>query len=97
MNRKMIWKNLVRGKAVPLITILFISVAAMLLSLAAILTVNLCGAVGRLMTDARTPHFMQMHTGDIDMTRLEDFADHNNNVADFQVVPFLNVEIPILS
>ena len=46
MNRKMIWKNLVRGKAVPLITILFISVAAMLLSLAAILTVNLCGAVG---------------------------------------------------
>ena len=25
MNRKMIWKNLVRGKAVPLITILFIS------------------------------------------------------------------------
>ena len=92
MNRKMIWKNLVRGKAVPLITILFISVAAMLLSLAAILTVNLCGAVGRLMTDARTPHFMQMHTGDIDMTRLEDFADHNGNVADFQVVPFLNVE-----
>ena len=57
MNRKMIWKNLVRGKAVPLITILFISVAAMLLSLAAILTVNLCGAVGRLMTDARTPPF----------------------------------------
>ena len=92
MNRKMIWKNLVRGKVVPLITILFISVAAMLLSLAAILTVNLCGAVGRLMTDARTPHFMQMHTGDIDMTRLEDFAGHNGNVADFQVVPFLNVE-----
>lgn len=56
MTRKMIWKDLVRNRAVSLITILFISVAAMLLSLAAILTVNLFGAVDRLMADAKTPH-----------------------------------------
>ena len=81
MTRKMIWNDLVRNRAVSLITILFISVAAMLLSLAAI-----------LMADAKTPHFMQMHTGAVDMTGLEDFADNNRNVADFQVIPFLNVE-----
>lgn len=92
MNRKLIWKDLVRSKAVSLITILFISVAAMLLSLAAILTVNLFGAVERLMTDAKTPHFMQMHTGEIDMAGLEAFADGNSNVADFQVLSFLNLE-----
>lgn len=57
MTRKMIWNDLVRNRAVSLITILFISVAAMLLSLAAILTVNLFGAVDRLMVDAKTPPF----------------------------------------
>lgn len=92
MTRKMIWNDLVRNRAVSLITILFISVAAMLLSLAAILTVNLFGAVDRLMADAKTPHFMQMHTGAVDMAGLEDFADNNRNVADFQVIPFLNVD-----
>ena len=92
MNRKLIWKDLVRSKAVSLITILFISVAAMLLSLAAILTVNLFGAVDRLMADAKTPHFMQMHTGTIDMAGLEAFAEGNSNVEDFQVLSFLNLE-----
>lgn len=92
MTRKMIWNDLVRNRAVSLITILFISVAAMLLSLAAILTVNLFGAVDRLMADAKTPHFMQMHTGAVDMAGLEDFVGNNRNVADFQVIPFLNVE-----
>lgn len=92
MNRKIIRKDLIKSKAVSWITILFITVASMLLSLAAILTVNLFGAVEQLMTDARTPHFMQMHTGELDMARLAEFAENNNNVADFQVITFLNVE-----
>lgn len=92
MNRKMIWKDLVRSKAVSLITILFISVAAMLLSLAAILAVNLFGAVDQLMADAKTPHFMQMHTGELEIARIEDFAKAESNVADYQVISFLNVE-----
>lgn len=92
MNRKMIAKDLVKNKAVSLITILFISVAAMLLSFAAILAVNLFGAVDKLMADAKTPHFMQMHTGELDRAGLESFAGNNSNVEDYQVVPFLNVE-----
>lgn len=58
MNRKIIWKDLIRRKAVSLITILFISAASMILSLAAILAINLFGAVDQLMLDAATPHFM---------------------------------------
>lgn len=92
MNRRMIWKNLARNKAVSLITILFISVAAMMLSLAAILSLNLSGALDRLMTDAKTPHYMQMHSGELDMSRLRAFAKANGNVADFQVLHFLNVD-----
>lgn len=92
MNRKMIWKDLVRSKVVTFIIILFISVASMLLSLAAILSVNLFGAVDQLMMDAKTPHFMQMHTGELDMRELVNFAKDNSNVANFQVLRFLNVD-----
>lgn len=92
MNRKMIWKNLTGSKAVTFTTILFVAAASMLLSLAAILTVNLSGAVDRLMLDAKTPHFMQMHSGELDKAALKAFARENGNVTDFQVLDFLNVE-----
>lgn len=60
MNLKMIRKDLVRSKTVSLITILFISAASMMLSLAAMLTANLFGAVEQLMLDAKTPHFTEV-------------------------------------
>ena len=43
------------------------------------------------MADAKTPHFMQMHTGDVDFEELEAFAEGNSAVEDFQVLEFLNV------
>lgn len=88
---RMIRKNLSGNKAVSLITMLFIAAASMLLSLSALLTANLAGAVEQLMMDAQTPHFMQMHTGDPGITKLEAFAKDNANVADFQVLNFLNL------
>ena len=35
------------------------------------------------MTQAKTPHFMQMHSGDIDTERLKTFAEQNNNVEEY--------------
>lgn len=92
MNNQMIWKNITRNKSVSFITVLFITAAAMLLSLSAILTVNLTGAIDQLMQDAKTPHFMQMHSGGIDFAKLTKFAEENRNVADFQINKFLNVD-----
>ena len=45
---------------------IFVAAAAMLVSLAAILMVILSGALDTLMTKAKSPHFMQMHSGEID-------------------------------
>lgn len=92
MKHRMIWKSLAGDKAVSLITMLFIAAASMLLSLAGLLTANLSGALEQLMEDAKTPHFMQMHSGDPDITGLEAFAKDNGNVADFQVLDFLNLD-----
>nr|WP_298078096.1 ABC transporter permease [uncultured Blautia sp.] len=91
MNRKIIQRDIAGNKAVSFLTVLFITAAAMLLSLAGILVTNLFGSIDRLMTDAKTPHFMQMHTGDVDFEELEAFAEGNSAVEDFQVLEFLNV------
>ena len=92
MKNRLIWKDITRNKVVTLTTLLFVSVAAMLLSLAAILGANLLGSIDRLMQDARTPHFMQMHAGEPDIGQLEAFAVEYNGVVGFQAVKFLNYD-----
>lgn len=92
MNRRIIWRDLMRNRAVWFAMVLFIAAASALLSLAAILAVNLSGTIERLMLDAKTPHFMQMHSGELDISRLEAFAGADSNVADWQVTDFLNVD-----
>lgn len=92
MYYRMIRNDVLRSKLITLITTLFVSAAAMLVSLAAILVVNLGGAIDTLMTQAKTPHFMQMHSGGIDTARLTAFAKQNGSVDQFQVLEFLNVD-----
>ena len=92
MERKIIWRNFIKNKTVTLTTVLFIAAAALLLSLAAMLSANLSGAIDRLMQKAETPHFMQMHSGVLDEAELDAFAKGNAEVADYQTLHFLNVE-----
>lgn len=92
MKNRMLWNDMKRNKAVTLTNFLFVGVAAMLLSLAALLGANLLGAIGRLMQDAQTPHFMQMHTGEIDIKSLEAFAASYKGVSQFQALKFLNMD-----
>ncbi|MDR1409359.1 MAG: ABC transporter permease [Oscillospiraceae bacterium] len=70
----------------------FILVAAMLTSLAAMLIVNLLGAIDNILIEAKSPHFMQMHTGGFDMERLRRYAGAHDNVEAFQVLDYLNID-----
>lgn len=92
MYFRTIRNDIQKNKAITLMTMLFVIAAAMLVSLAAILMVNLSGAIDTLMAQAKTPHFMQMHSGDINMARITAFAEQNANVDDFQVLEFLNMD-----
>ncbi|HOA81739.1 MAG TPA: FtsX-like permease family protein, partial [Defluviitaleaceae bacterium] len=64
----------------------------MLISLVAILAVNLLGSIDTLMTQGKAPHFLQMHSGEIDINRLENFAKKNDKVEEFQILEFLNMD-----
>ncbi|MEN6313287.1 MAG: ABC transporter permease, partial [Clostridiaceae bacterium] len=92
MYYRIIHNDILKNKVITLITMIFVAAAAMLVSLAAILAVNLSGSIDTLMTRAKTPHFMQMHSGEIDTARLIAFAEQNGNVDEFQVLKFLNVD-----
>ncbi|WP_062197126.1 ABC transporter permease [Massilibacterium senegalense] len=92
MYHRIIRNDILRSKLITLTTMIFVAAAAMLVSLSAILVVNLSGAIDTLMKQAKTPHFMQMHSGDIDTVRLADFAKQNSHVDEFQVIEFLNVD-----
>jgi putative ABC transport system permease protein len=92
MYFRLVRSDLVKNKVITLTTVFFVAAAAMLVSLAAILVVNLWGSIDALMTMAKTPHFMQMHTGDIDIGRLSAFARQNAMVDEFQVLEFVNID-----
>lgn len=92
MQNRMLQNDLKRNKLVALTLVLFIACASLLASLAAALAVNLSDAINALMARAETPHFLQMHSGDIDMDQLSNFASRNRDVEKFQVLRFLNLE-----
>ena len=92
MHYGIIRNDILKSKAITLTTMIFVAAAAMLVSLVVILVVNLTGAIDTLMTQAKTPHFMQMHSGEIEPARLTAFAEQNGNVDEFQVLEFLNVD-----
>lgn len=92
MYCSIIRNDILNSKVTTLTTMIFVAAAATLVSLAAVLAVNLSGGIDRLMTRAQTPHFLQMHSGPVNIERLAAFAERNDNVDKFQLLEFLNVD-----
>lgn len=92
MYQKIIKNDIRKSKLITTMIMAFILVAAMLTALAVSLTVDLFGAIDNMLISAKSPHFMQMHTGNVDMKLLKNFADTNDSVKDYQVLEFLNIE-----
>jgi putative ABC transport system permease protein len=92
MYQKIIKNDIRKSKLITVTIMAFILVAAMLTALAGSLTVNLFGAINNMLVSAKSIHFMQMHTGEVEMEQLRHFAETNDNVEDYQVLEFLNIE-----
>ncbi len=92
MYRRMILNDMRRSKLTTATVTAFILISAMLTALAASLSANLMGAIDHMLLSAKSVHYMQMHTGGVDMGQLRSFADSNRTVEDVQVLEFLNLE-----
>lgn len=91
MYRKIIRNDVRDSKLITATTTIFITVAAMLVALAMILSVNLAGSIDTLMEKTQSPHYMQMHTGELNEPRLAKFVKDNGNVAAYEASEFLNL------
>ncbi|MEE1071728.1 MAG: ABC transporter permease [Cellulosilyticum sp.] len=92
MYFRLIYNDIRKNKVITLTTLLFIVISALLMSLASILMIHLAGSIDTLMLQAKAPHFLQMHQGTLDRSRMEAFAKKNKKVEDYQTLEFLNIE-----
>lgn len=92
MYWKIVRNDMANSKLITGMTMLFVAVAALLVTLSAVLMVHLTSAIDTLMKQAETSHFLQMHAGEIDQVRLSEFAEQNKYVDEYQMNEFLNVE-----
>ena len=82
MLKKLIWNDVRQNKLMSAATVFFMTISAALLILTAMLMTNLLGAIDGLMEQAATPDFVQMHTGEVDETKIENFAKSRSDVKD---------------
>lgn len=92
MYKKIIWNDIKSSKFISITILLFILFNSFLLSISGIIFVNLNSSINQLLEVAKTPHYLQMHIGDFNKSRMDDFAKNNDKISDYQVQVFLNVD-----
>lgn len=92
MLKKLIWNDVRQNKLMSAATVFFMAVSAALLILTALLLTNLLGTIDALMDKAGVPDVMQMHAGEIDEGELLRFARSCQEVQDYQLCRFLNLD-----
>lgn len=92
MKLRMIGNDLKNHKVLSGILFLFFTLSAVLFSITILLFTELSGAIDQLMVNARTPHFLQMHTGTVHEQQIREFAMEQENVESVQITSFLNID-----
>lgn len=92
MLKRLIINDFKVNKIITISTSAFMAVTAMLLGLAILLFARLYTSIDSLMKKAETPSFLQMHTGDLDEEKLNDFTRARSDVEKMQVCNFLNLQ-----
>lgn len=92
MLKKLIWNDVRQNKLMSAATVFFMAISSALLALTVLLCTNLLGAVDSLMNNAIVPDFMQMHTGEVEEGALARFAGSSQQVQDWQLCRFLNLD-----
>ena len=91
------WNDCRKNRLVTVAIVCFLAISAMFMGLTVLLSGSLLSSISRLMETAMTPHFLQMHSGELDRDALERFASSHPEVEKMQVVTFLNLENDQLS
>ena len=89
---RIIRNEVARKKGAMLVVFAFILLASLLVAGGAGLIVELNSSLSRLFADAKAPHFVQMHAGEIDPKAVEAWSQGNSLVDDFQIAEMISVD-----
>lgn len=92
VRKTLVWNDIRRSRMLAVATMIFMAVSAMFMALTVLLGISLLHSINTLMEQARTPDFLQMHTGDLDEKSLQEFADDHAQIRNWQVSRLLNLE-----
>ncbi len=89
---KILKKDFQRNKAIIIALFIFIMVSSLLVSSGSRVIIELFGSIDNLFEKANAPHFVQMHSGEIDESVIDTFVSRNNLVKDQQTVEMLVID-----
>lgn len=92
INRTLIRNDLRKSPGTNLALLAIITLSAFLLATGAMVGERLLGSITALFDQAKPPHFLQMHVGDLDLAALERFAASHPEITDWQIEQLLNVD-----
>ena len=97
MLLRILTKDFIRKKGIMLIVFTFIMLSAFLMSVGSNLIVELNNSLNALFEAARVPHFVQMHAGSLDVQKIEQWAEKNELVEEYQLVEMITMDGSALS
>ncbi|MDC7235510.1 MAG: ABC transporter permease [Spirochaetales bacterium] len=85
-------KDLKRKKGTMAGVFVFIMLSSLLVSSGSRLIIELNNSLEHMFETAKVPHFVQMHSGDIDLKKLNKWSESNFLVQDRQIVEMISID-----
>ena len=93
-----LFKNDIKNNLFQIFNIaLFIMLSVAFLSAAGQLALRLTISIEQLLETSKTPHILQMHVGEIDLQRMQNFVNSHSEIEEYQILNFLNIDNSLLS
>ncbi len=90
--RKILKKDFYRKKLISIVVFAITLLSALLVASGSNLIVELSSSLDVLFEKSKAPHFVQMHAGDLDQTKIEQWAASKDQVKEQQTVEMITVD-----
>ncbi|PKL18566.1 MAG: ABC transporter permease [Spirochaetae bacterium HGW-Spirochaetae-5] len=85
-------KDFLRKKIVTIVVFVFIMLSALLVSSGSNLIVELSNSLNSLFSISKVPHFVQMHSGELDQLKIDNWSASNSMVKEQQTVEMITID-----
>lgn len=92
MLLRMLRNDISRKKGITAALFIFVLLAALLVSSGSRMIMELTSSIQYLFSESKTPHFVQMHAGELDQAKVNTWAEDQPMVAQHQIVEMVNID-----